>query len=54
MQISTDKLGEAIGVCGSAVRRWERGERIPKFTEIIKLSKFFGVSQDYLTGVTDY
>lgn len=52
--ISSDRLGEEIGVCGSAVRRLERGERIPKFTEIIKLCQYFNVSQDYLTGVTDY
>lgn len=32
---------------------WENGEREPKFSDAIEIAKFFGVSLDYLAGLTD-
>ncbi|QBP18918.1 helix-turn-helix domain-containing protein [Acetilactobacillus jinshanensis] len=32
------------------IENWERGIRIPPYTEIIKLARYFNVSMDYIAG----
>ncbi|MFW6025571.1 MAG: helix-turn-helix domain-containing protein [Candidatus Woesearchaeota archaeon] len=44
-----DKLGKTRG----AVGHWETGQREPNLTTLIKLSKIFDVSVDYLLGKTN-
>jgi len=50
-ELSTRKLGEAIGVTNSQIVRWENGTYDIKSEQIIKLAKHFGVTTDYLLGV---
>ena len=51
--ISQTELGKAIGVSARAISYWEQGINEPKATYIAELSKFFGVSSDYLLGLED-
>ena len=37
----------------STIGTWERGNREPSMTDLIRISKFFNVSTDYLLGITD-
>lgn len=44
--ITQEELGEAIGVTGNTVARWERGETQPRLTpyQVVKLCKFLGIT----------
>lgn len=52
-ELSQRELAKAIGVSPKAVNFWELGVNEPKASYIIALAKFFGVSTDYLLGVTN-
>ena len=51
--LSQAELGKAIGVDGRAISYWEKGINEPKASYIYEMSKFFGVSADYLLGLED-
>ncbi len=46
-------LSEAIGVNRKTVDNWEQGIREIKAPDIIKLAQHFGVSSDFLLGLSD-
>lgn len=52
-QLSQIQLAKATGLGKSAIGVWELGQRIPNALAIITLAKFFGVTTDYLLGVSD-
>lgn len=37
----------------NSISRYETGEREPGIAELIRIADFFGVSVDYLLGLTD-
>lgn len=37
----------------SQIGNWERGVRTPSYIEVQKLAAYFGVTMDYLTGLTE-
>lgn len=45
---SQEELAEQINISRQAVSKWESGQSIPDTEKIIKLSKLFNVSTDYL------
>ena len=47
-------FADAFGVAQSTVGNWEAGKREPNFETIQRLAAFFGVTVDYLLGITDY
>ena len=47
------KLAKEINVPKSIVYEWKNGEREPSIETMKKLSDYFGVSIEYLTGRTD-
>ncbi len=47
------ELAEAIEVKRETINQWESGTRALKSDAIVKLSKYFGVSADYLLGITE-
>ncbi|MDR0380675.1 MAG: helix-turn-helix domain-containing protein [Oscillospiraceae bacterium] len=53
MGLSQAKFAEAIKSKQSTVGSWESGAREPGFSVVRSLAKFFGVSTDYLLGLTD-
>jgi len=50
VNIKSEELGKKIGVSGSAVRRWQRGNGIINLTNLIALADHFGCAVDYLAG----
>ena len=46
--MSKEELAENLGVSRQAVSRWEVGSVLPNASNILQLSKLFGVSADYL------
>ena len=49
--LSQDKLVLLLETSRSTISFWENGEREPTMSSLIKLSKFFKVSIDYLVGL---
>ena len=47
-------MSELCGLGRSAVRRYERGERVPSVEALIALADYYEVSLDYLTGRVNY
>ena len=52
-KISQQKLADNIGVSRSTIAMWETGGSQPDNESLIKLSKFFNVSIDYILGNSD-
>lgn len=46
-------LGEVFGVCNQTISFWESGSREPDLDCLVKISKFFEVSIDYLLDEKD-
>ena len=51
--LTTDELGNAIGASAANIKKWESGARNIDGQHLIALSKFFGVSADYIIGLTN-
>ena len=51
--ITQEQLAEETGLTQGALTRYENGLRSPAANAIITLAKYFGVTTDYLLGVTD-
>ena len=47
------EIAAAIGVSLRTYQRVEYGDREPTASSIVALAKFYGVSTDYLLGVSD-
>jgi len=51
--ITTDKLGEKLGLRGSSIRIWRSGRSNPSLQYAILLAEYFNCSLDYLLGRID-
>lgn len=47
------QLAKETGLSQAGLAHWEANIRIPNALAIITLAKYFGVTTDYLLGVTD-
>ena len=52
-ELSQMDLAKATGISAGAIGFWETGKRIPNALAIITLAKYFGVTSDYLLGLSD-
>ena len=53
-KLSTLEMGKALKVDHSTILRWEKGERVPNIDHLYNIAKYFGVTADYLIGLSDY
>lgn len=51
--ISQRALAERLGISQQTYSRYERGQRRLSLQAAIALARFYGVSVDYLAGITD-
>ena len=51
--ISQSKLAEHLGLTKGAVNAWESDSTQPTLIYVMKLSKYFNVTSDYLLGLTN-
>lgn len=51
--LTQSQLAEMLWTSQDTVSLWERGKSLPDLTMIIKLTKIFNVSADYLLGLKD-
>ena len=47
--LSQEQLAEQLGVSRQAISKWESGKAVPETDTLITISKYFGVSLDYLS-----
>lgn len=47
-------LGKLLNVSQDTVSLWEKGKSLPNTEYIIALSKLYGVSADYILGLSEY
>lgn len=52
-RLSQVELGKALGVSKQSVSNWENDNILPSVEIIIKLSKFFSCSSDYLLELSN-
>lgn len=51
--LTQDEAGSLFGIAPSTWGTYERGHREPTMENLTKIAKYFGVSIDYLCGLTD-
>jgi transcriptional regulator with XRE-family HTH domain len=51
--ITTEQLAQKVGVHTNTVRLWERGETVPDGKNLVRLSRLFQCSPDYLLDLTE-
>lgn len=53
--MTQDELGEIFESpkAQSTIGTWERGNREPSMTDLVRIAQYFNVSTDYLLGITD-
>ena len=52
-KLSMKQLAKEINTTDAAISNWENGVNEPKISYVISISKFFGVTSDYLLGLED-
>lgn len=52
-RISQVKLGMDLSMSQNTISRYETGKREPSIEELKRIADYFGVSVDYLLGLTD-
>jgi len=48
------QLSKIVGFSYVAIGRWENKKRIPDIETLIVFAKYFGVTADYLLGLSDF
>ena len=48
------ELADKLQVSRGIISLWENGLREPTLSSLVKIAVFFGVSLDYLAGITDF
>ena len=52
-KLTQKQVADRIGLAISAISSYEAGTRYPSYESLIKLSRMFHVSTDYLLGLTE-
>ena len=52
-KMTQTELAKRLGITRSGVNAWEMGISVPSTQYIIELALFFGVSTDYLLGISN-
>lgn len=52
-ELNQVQLSEKLGVAKQSVSNWENDNIMPSVEMVEKIADFFGVSTDYLLGVTE-
>lgn len=53
LNLTQKQVAEKLGISVTCYSGYEQGYREPDFKTLIKICKAFGVSADYLLGLTD-
>lgn len=51
--LSQERVAEQLYVSRQAISKWENGEALPDMENLVAISKFYGVSIDYILGADE-
>ncbi len=51
--IGQNLLAKELELSNASISYWETGKQMPTAEAIFKIAQYFGVSADYLLGITD-
>ena len=51
--LSQERVAEQLYVSRQAISKWENGEALPDMENLVAISKFYGVSIDYILGANE-
>lgn len=52
-ELTQTEVGKIVGKSKNAVASWEQGLSLPDIVTLLRLSKYYGVSIDYMYGESD-
>jgi len=52
--VTDAQIGKALGVAEFFVCKWHNGESTPDLARFTQLCRYYGVSADYLLGISTY
>lgn len=52
-ELSQEELADELGISEPQIWRYEKGESSPRADILTRLATFFGVSADYILGISD-
>lgn len=52
-ELTQEELAEQLMVSAQAVSKWENGSSMPDISQVVPIANFFGVTTDYLFGISD-
>lgn len=52
--LTQDELGKSLNLSTSTISMYENNSREPDINTLIKLSRFFGVTTDYILGISEH
>ncbi|MCL2674984.1 MAG: helix-turn-helix domain-containing protein [Firmicutes bacterium] len=52
--VGQNKLAADLCLSNASISYWETGKQEPSASAIFKLARYFGVSADYILGLTEY
>ena len=53
-RLNQKELAAIIGTNNSSICDWECGRSEPSFDALVKICKYFGISSDYMLGLSDF
>ena len=53
LNLTQKQVAEVMGVMEQAYQRYEYGKKEPSISKLEKLCRYYGVSADYLLGLSD-
>lgn len=51
--LSQERVAEQLYISRQAISKWENGEALPDMENLVAISKFYGVSIDYILGANE-
>ncbi|MBO5223248.1 MAG: helix-turn-helix transcriptional regulator [Clostridia bacterium] len=53
-KLGQNQLADLLGVSNASISYWETGKQVPSAEVVFKLAQFFGVSADFIIGITNW
>lgn len=52
--LTQEAFGKMLNVSQDTISLWEKGKSLPSVEDVIFISNMYGISSDYILGLSDY
>lgn len=52
--LTQEFFGKTLNVSQDTISLWENGKSLPSVEDIVVISKTYGITSDYILGLSDY